>query len=97
MWTPALRLLLVAAASATAGWLGSTYLRARDEEAESGPPPAKPAATRDERLVRTSTWCEACRAHMPLEHSCDTAGVRKVASTAPDAALPNLAGDLSAG
>lgn len=97
MWKPALRLLLVAAASATAGWLGSTYLRSRDDEAESAPPSARPSTMRGERLIRTVTWCETCHAHMPLEHCCDAAGVRKVTTTAPDAALRNLAGDLSVG
>ena len=86
MWAPALRFLAVTAASAAVGWLGSTYLRRREAEADTVPPPAgRHQMARDERPVRTLAWCETCHAHMPLEHSCDLAGVRKatVNTTSP--------------
>lgn len=97
MWTPALRLILVAAASITAGWLGSSYLRRREAEAETESPTGTAPMRRDERPIRTLCWCETCHAHMPLEHSCEAAGVRKILADGAVAPLPTLAGDLSAG
>lgn len=96
MWTPALRLLLVAAASATAGWLGSSYLSRRDAEAETSPDVSAPVP-RDERPIRTVTWCETCHAHMPLEHCCETAGVRSVLADGSATSRPSLTGGVSAG
>lgn len=93
MIAPVLRLALIAAASATAGWLGSSFWRRRNSTTD-GVDEAAQAQSGGERRIRTVVWCDTCHAHMPLEHSCDAAGVRKVAASGP--ATP-LVGDFSIG
>ncbi|QNT70911.1 hypothetical protein [Defluviicoccus vanus] len=97
MIAPALRLVLIAAAGATAGWLGSSFWRRTHNAETDATDGAARARTGDERRIQTVVWCETCHAHMALEHSCEAAGVRKVPASGPATPLSPLVGDLSAG
>lgn len=97
MITPALRLALVAAASATAGWLGSSLWRRSRNAETDGPDETARAWGGDEKRIQTVVWCDPCHAHMPLDHSCETAGVRKAVATGTTLPLSPLVNDFSAG